>query len=407
MQPLTLAILLNGMLVWELIWPGELQGGRLAVVVLITTGVHLTGSVFTQMCMRPLAMAQFALLTAQVGVIGATAISGTISDYGQWKLTVFVGLAIIPSFMLLALYEGRSRKVEILLRWMVVCSLLPVLLVLRTEVANDAGLAWTLRTQGSDVIGISRTLGTGAVIAWGLSVGRHAPPKTALLALGVALVSLQVLVGERGPLIASLASASFMWIIADKHPGLPLARLTTVALLGAIMAAVLPEVMPRMTWAEVANDARIDIAYTGLLRWTEAPMAGQGLGAFAYMGTGGITREYFHNLFGELLVECGLLGFATVASWMMLVGVSALRGSRGSDSVWTASVGLTVFSLAAAQVSGDLATNYMVWVSLTLTYCVTAEARAASRSAHAFGAVRTPLNATTNRANVQQCESFN
>jgi O-antigen ligase len=199
-----------------------------------------------------------------------------------------------------------------------------------------------------------------------------------LLALG------QFWLGQRGPVLALAISAAYLLAIVNpKGAHLWQHRGVRYGLLGLLLIGgllVLPRVLPRVKLATVMSDPRVGLAQEWVNLFLEHPVLGIGVGAFSYGDLSDDPRAYAHNIFGELLSESGLLGFGVFLLFFVLVyrfARQARDGLVGRARFWhQTSLGMALYTLATAQVSGDLTTNYMVWVSLALVYATAEPGRA-------------------------------
>jgi O-antigen ligase len=235
---------------------------------------------------------------------------------------------------------------------------------------------WVLRQKGVDTIGLSRTLGIGALLALAFLLRARGVNRVAL-AGGLLLLALgQFWLGQRGPILALGAGVVYLLAISTSHGARLWAHRGVRYLpLGAVLAAgaiYLPQVLPRIQLDALASDPRVIIMQHWVDQFFDHPLLGIGVGAFSYQEVSDDPRAYAHNIFGELLSESGLLGFGA----FLLFLVMAFRAARRARSAlpepgmyWhRISLALAVYALASAQVSGDLTTNYMVWISLALVY---------------------------------------
>jgi O-antigen ligase len=393
-----LAIFLNGLLVWNLAAPHAMPGGRgaltgvAAIALLAAVGV-VNGYRFTRhgQVLAWLLVAQMAVFLAALQIGGASA-------YGQWKVQGFILFAALPALLLLWIVPRRPRLAVVLYHGLFAAAFLPFLVLLPygLHLLNAGSMVpWLLRQDGVDTIGMSRTLGLGAFLAVAFALPRKGLTRLMLLGCAGAMVVAQWWIGQRGPLLALAVSVLYLFlIITPLRVRIPrrLRRGLVAALLLAVVLA-LPRVLPRVQWDTVAHDPRVQIGQRWLGMFLEHPLLGIGVGAFNYGRLQGVDplqteqsdRAYAHNIFGELLSESGLLGFGAFLLFLVLTfrfARLARAGLTGEPLVWhQTSLGLVVYALAAAQVSGDLTTNYLVWISLALAYATAVPGAVAARAA--------------------------
>jgi O-antigen ligase len=127
-----------------------------------------------------------------------------------------------------------------------------------------------------------------------------------------------------------------------------------------------------MKLEELLYDGRVPILLQGATYIVEKPLFGMGLGNFIYEALEYSKRQYMHNIFGEITVETGFVGLVmflvllvlAVRRWYVCSKCSEIDKSY-NITCWSIQ-GITIFVFVAAQVSGDIVTNYMLWVSIAL-----------------------------------------
>jgi O-antigen ligase len=394
-----LAVFLNGLLLWDLLAHGAMQGGRGALTGLTACALLLLLGITYRARLLPAARTLVALLVAQVVILLAALQVSSDAHYGVWKVQGFIIFAVLPAMLVLWVVPRKPQLVRALYLTIAALAALPLLLLLPlgldTLMAGERA-PWILRQQGFDTIGLSRALGIGAFLL--LAFAFHWRGLMRLGALGGAgLFTLaQFWLGQRGPVVALLAGLVYLALI--RYPvraRVRLGRGSRIALvLGLLVVAVLvlPRVLPRIKLDTVVSDPRVLIAQRWGGMFLEHPLLGIGVGSFSYGDTSETDSDhaYAHNIFGELLSETGLLGFLAFIAFVVIAYRYARRArAPGLDGeplfLHQASLGLSAYALVAAQVSGDLTTNYMVWVSLALVY-----ATAVPRVARATAPAKTP-----------------
>ncbi len=392
-----LALFLNGLLAWNLLAPNTLPGGRGALTGVFALGLLAIVGIANGYRFTRQAQILGWLLLAQTAVFVAALQLGGGSDYGRWKVQGFVLFAALPALLLLWLAPRRPRLTALLYTGLFAMAFLPFLILLpyglRALMAGST-VPWMLRQHGVDTIGMSRTLGLGAFLAVAFVLRKHGMARLLLAGCAGAMVLAQWWIGQRGPLLALAVSVLYLFlIITPVRVRIP-RRLRNGLLVVLVLAAVitLPRVLPRVQWDTVSHDPRVQIGQRWAGMFLEHPLFGIGMGSFSYGGLQGIDpsqqdendRAYAHNIFGELLSESGLLGFGAFIFFLIFAfrfAKKARTALTGEPRVWhQTSMGLAVYALASAQVSGDLTTNYLVWVSLALVYATAVPPAAESRA---------------------------
>jgi hypothetical protein len=371
--PLSMAVLLNGMLTWQLIAPDVLDGRRIPVTATMVIALHVVAIIRRPPSLtRPLAALSMALL-GQAGVLALSLLNSGSTSYGMWKFGAFLALSVAPCLACLWCYRGDLVSIRRLLIALAALAVVPAAVVVSEGIQSEiAQLPWAMKKAGWDVIGISRAMGVGAVALLGLAASSPSA-RVPMIVIGSGFVALEAAVAERGPLLATTVALSYvLWHSLRSRGGrFDVAASAAVWLVFVLCAGMmLLAFVPRLTWSELASDGRVDIARVGLELFVDHPMAGGGLGSLAYAGSDSTSRQYFHNVIGELATETGLIGLAVCLLWfMMLWRYSRREAAAVLAPEHTASRAVFVFAFLAAQVSGDLATNYMVWVAAGLCYC--------------------------------------
>lgn len=187
-----------------------------------------------------------------------------------------------------------------------------------------------------------------------------------------ALAFAMLLAGARGPAISFVVASLATAIFAKQHfsknvrPFLPvigvgLVLATSLALLPAGILARFID-LDLLIGDRGGATIRASIARHALVHWQESPFWGSGLSGNAEIG-------HAHNLFVQLLMEVGLVG-ATV--FVITLAIGAVRFFKGCRSlplpiVSMRFVGLAVFTVVQAQISGTYMGNGLLWMCLGLS----------------------------------------
>lgn len=364
---IALALLMQGMMVFRLLGPAPLVGSWSGLMSALVLGLSLGAIVSAGI--RHVTLP--AVLTALLAAFGAYLLgrywASPADEYGYWKIANFFILAVVPSLVIAWSFGGRSQIIRLFMWALALFALVPAVFVaVIIVVYHELPLRWMLQESGFDLIGISRSLGVGTVICVVTSRNGKGLVAFSMLAAGVLFFVLQVVVGERGPVLASLIAVVTMVLASLRkadgpQPGSWLGRVA-----GALVAAGMAAGMVAL-WISRTQDGgeerRFEIVSKGWSDWIAQPLFGIGVGRFRFVDGIDAFREYVHCLPFEILVETGLVGLL-IASAYFLVPWWIPRGDDRSV-IWAenlAPIGLYVFATAASIVSGDLATNAPVWV---------------------------------------------
>lgn len=181
------------------------------------------------------------------------------------------------------------------------------------------------------------------------------------------------LAGSRGPLVALVVSLVVWWLL---HRRASMARFFAIGGFVMVLTAGL------LWWMEtgatpfgghdISNLARLFLLRGAFERLGSVGILGPGTGSFPSLLGFGDTRLYPHNLFLEVLVENGLLGFTviallvflTVRRWREAQAFFEQGGAPAMPQAWLLRTGglVWLYTIVNAQFSGDLTTNQWIWV---------------------------------------------
>lgn len=375
-----LAFFLQGLGLFNLLLSDFLHGLRVPIFCGFVIAVHLPLLLWRPR--RDLRGFIVTVLTAAIAIVfGLSLLSTDGTDYGLWKLGVFLAMSFVPVVLLLRFYMGRSDLLMHLLGALLLFSFVSVFQI--AQAVRMYGLSmfkWYLLKDGVDVIGMSRAMGIGAVLSVGYVFrcqGVWRKPVAAIVAL--LMLAGQVGMNERGPLLACVLSLAYLISVhlrlsqsRGNAQRLLMALLVLVAL--ALFAWQLPSLSQRFTMNNLLVDGRVDIYQKAAEDISQMNvLVGLGLGNFSYVGTAGSSRQYLHNIFGEAFLETGLLGLAVLV--LYLCAIYRFVFSRNvavraiACPILIETKALFVYSALNAQVSGDMGTNFMVWVAGGLALC--------------------------------------
>lgn len=310
------------------------------------------------------------------------------ADYGV-KKSLYMGTLVLWAFLAPMLVIGRSReRVERLVLALVLFGLWTAAET-SVRIARE-GFGGFVATFGADPIVLASTLSLTFLILIVRWVFRVREGLLEALLLPAALGWLAVLMlagGGRGPMLAMVLSLGTLAVLivvgAGAYHGhvhrvrqrVALASLAFAGFAGGILMAVDPNTLTTVRRLQVmvtddgggsSVEARVQLFREGIEEWVAAPIAGRGSGAFAVNRGGVDTRWYPHNLFIEVLAEAGLIGAILLTLLLVAaVGVAAPRGGLG-DPLTVTVLGMVLFTVLSAQVSGDLPDNRPMFMALGL-----------------------------------------
>jgi O-antigen ligase len=196
-------------------------------------------------------------------------------------------------------------------------------------------------------------------IAVVLSGARHA-----ILSALLSLLYIVVMVSRRKGQL-SVAQRAFVGILVTSVLAWGIKALFFEELSTERVQARMLEALSQVQETEPSSDSRVRLWLLGWDMFGENPFFGIGFGGY-YVSTVFSTWRHAHNIALEFLSELGVVGFALGFAVLRIPTLAALRQSIAAHSEYLALGALFVFHFAAAQVSGDLATNRILFTSAGL-----------------------------------------
>jgi O-antigen ligase len=349
---------------------------------------------------------------------------GHNSGYGWFKATYFVLEVLIPVVAFGALSPLGEEDIRVLLRTLVMGSVLMSFLVLSHGLlSHDVGSVVAL----GNPITISRIVGLGAVVLLISAVAapdsRWSRAKRILSACGgVALLALPLLLGNRGvPLAVASAVVAVSVMSHFRRARNRNVLIRAFLLVGFVWVAVLAlpldasrsdltdEFVQKVSaTGTIADDvARIGLARLAIDSFLNTSGLGLGTGGFASVapsvtalqsgaGIGEVPgRVYPHNIFLEAIAELGIVGLVLMLAWFKKSLAGLKRIVQLGFPQTAILVGLWIFSLLNACVSGDFVSNVPVWVIGALPWFIVVDAVTRCAPQRGFSAL--PLVSDTAR----------
>lgn len=371
----SLALLLQGMLLWKFILPEALAGSRGLIVGGVAAGLNF--AVAARQGFKTTGRIVLLTLCLLAGVVAflLSMLRFEPTDYGIWKTQGFLLYAVMPSISILWNHWNRPERTNLLFRFMLVLAALPLFLPVLVRQASEAGsLRWVLLHLEFDVIGISRALGVGSLLALTMISAARIRSVIVYIVYFVVLVLGQFVVGERGPVLALVMGLLVLGWHSMRNGGLSrmgrTARTLAITLVLLVSVTVLVLLVVQRINGE-HQENRTAIARQGWEDFQSSPLLGTGAGRFRFEEAPVGTRQFVHNLIGEILIETGVVGLLFFGAFFFAAWIGPRRNAEGSGR-WSylrhGADALFVFALVGAMVSGDLTTNYLVWVAQALVF---------------------------------------
>jgi O-antigen ligase len=199
----------------------------------------------------------------------------------------------------------------------------------------------------------------------------------------VILLVIMLFIGSRAPLLCGLATVLLaLFMLLRTHRVRSLSFMFSLSVAAGLLIAVTlwlePNTMQRLedqmtTFQRLqlykepgfgdSVSVRVDGQLFALARWLEAPIVGWGIGEFALMH----FLRYPHNLFLEVLMETGVVGFGLLVALTGLGVVRAWRIWPADRSNWTAITLVLLYAnelMLRSTVQGFLSEERVLFVLL-------------------------------------------
>jgi O-antigen ligase len=232
----------------------------------------------------------------------------------------------------------------------------------------------------SNYLGLGRLLGLSVLILVSvlLWAGRGLSRSLPVVVLIIFLVSILLIAGGRGPLLATLVPLFIPAMVDVRMAGKGFLVRKNLLLMVVILALVLVgfvtignqyfgfTTIDRL-WILLEGGGggsaqfRVWFFSRALESWWTSPLAGHGIGDFGSLIHWGDVRVYPHNLFLEVLVELGVIGLVLLLAgvFQAMKRISIMRMRR--DVVLAMVLMLVLNAFLNAQVSGDLPDNRVMF----------------------------------------------
>lgn len=377
----SLAFLIGGMRILNLMFPPDfLAGLRIPLFCCLVIACHLPllklrriKNVDSDIIIK--------LTIATAIVFGISVAYADNSTYGMWKFGVFLCMSVVPSLLIIRFYQGRNELLRNFLGGLLLFSIISLIqLAFEIQVFGIYGIRWHLLNSKADIIGISRILGIGAILLFGHLLRRqNILNRIIAYVLFILMIIGQIILQQRGPLLSCLFSILVFAIVGFWNSPLRMRMKGFATMLFLTLPIIcffsfLPVMGQRFNINGTFPETRVDIIKAAQetiqrMSW----IAGEGLGNFSYYGYSGQIRQYPHNIFIEVFLETGIIGLTVLSLYgfavLRLTFLRTVKEGTSPFSYINESRTLVVFAFLNAQVSGDIGTNYMLWVFCSLAVC--------------------------------------
>jgi O-antigen ligase len=328
---------------------------------------------------------------ALIGLMLLISLSWTPSpEYGGDKAEKFLTLTLLATLAPFFLIDGQ-RDVRRFLGWLVAIAVVAGAVALANPPTDTERV--TIGSAGN-TIGVSQLLCTAAVVLLVGALTDLFPARGWAVVAGLGLVGIAAAVGSRGPILSlalALAATGVLWLARVPRKVLPV--LVAVGLGAALLPFVsLPETSAERLGGAVRDPVGLLESNTRYTTFGQAielieddPLVGIGSGGFQSVGRLAYPAEdYPHNLFLEVWSELGLAAvvvlIASIGAVLAEIWRGAWRAGPGPEGgmLYVMSAVL-VFTLLAAQVSGDVNENRPFWTVLGLAWLLATSSVSSTR----------------------------
>lgn len=299
--------------------------------------------------------------------------------YGQSKALLYF-IVCLPFLIAGCVLLGRVRSREALtergfqfLRAIVFFEMLIAVSGILNLVFEIYPYRSRLNVLALNVIWLARHMGLGLLCTL-LLLSAGQMRRLAGIVLVILFTYVFYLAGSRGPLLALLGTFGVWWFVQTRASVAKVlfAGVFLLAAAGGLLFWIEMSAATPFGGHDVSNLARLFLLHAAVTQIGTAGLFGSGTGAFPALLGFGDRRLYPHNLFLEVWVENGLVGFALLVTLVVLVLLRWRRadnafhreGKPGAQQAWLVrAAGLGwVYALANAQFSGDIPQSQWLWL---------------------------------------------
>lgn len=298
---------------------------------------------------------------AWVFLPGASGFDATA--YTDEKLTVelpLMLLCLVGAILLLRTERDRAWWLGAVVAFGALVAVLALLF------PSTTGYVGTVSLEGSSTISQGRAVGAAMVVLALYAVASHGRPRLWAVVGTLALGAATLQAGSRGPVIAALIAVLVVVAASPQRGrGVRVVLAGAAVALAAYLAFSADLVAGRLLVFNDTSAAERRRLWSDSLDVLTAHPGGIGWGNLYYSLPAGSVpdvRVYPHNVLLEVGTEAGWLALAGLVA---LLGVAWVRQRRAaSTGVEAAMLGLLVFFLVNALVSGDVGDNRGLWVAV-------------------------------------------
>ncbi len=298
--------------------------------------------------------------------------------YAYEKVGIMFFYSVIP-FVIMQMLHRSHDILENTHRIMILLSLYLIVASIAQYLVKGVG-AYERFTIGLGPIGYARAVGIGIVVSI-YSFDRERSTKWRMLSIFIFLGSIFfIIVGAtRGPFLAAMATALFYIVFLSRanlsvKVGLPLVMGGMIYFFMKKGAFLFARLQSTAVGQEISANYRYILWQTALEHIWDHPVFGGGTGYFASFVPVNLKSTglvYPHNIFLEFNIEWGVIGLSLLILLLAYTALYSLRLMKWESKRETGlnshlAIVLFVYALMNAQISSDIAGNYLLWMSISL-----------------------------------------
>lgn len=359
----------------------------LAAVFLLLTCVLMMINIYRKGVLNKTFLVLTTVLFTIVGYILLNFIFTSGNAYFADKLIKFI-LLTIPTIVLTVLILNSKESVHKFYVSIVLITITIALILVPSLIARGTNIGF-IGISGGNYQGVARLLGAGLVIAifYFLLIETNLKKKAIMLIASLLILTVLLGTGSRMPILGVILASTYIafQLVLLKSGVIYLRKgvknlIPFVITLGLVIPiiiqkGVLQTIIYRFIVLFTENGGgtstlgRIERFDTALDMLKSAPFLGTGLGSFSVY-YGNREYDYPHNLILEISSELGLLGLLLFLSIIFFSAIFSFTNIRKKKltTIGMVTIGLLIYHLSNAMVSGDINSNRILYVFIILLY---------------------------------------
>lgn len=308
--------------------------------------------------------------------------------YSTEKILKFTIITVPTIVFSLLLFDNRQSLYRFFIS-LAIISVILSLLSLPSIFQRGSSLSF-IGFNGGNYQGLARLNGVGLIILVFFFLTEAKTIKSKVISLISALLVVFVLFasGSRMPIVAfSIAGIYLLSKSIFLRRGVVYIRkgIKLVLLLLVLALAMLPVIIKKGFFETIiyrfavlftedqggtSSSGRIDRFSVAHEMISESPFIGKGLGSFPMYFNGNDLPDYPHNMIIEIIAEIGIIGLLAFSTFFLISYLRAKKfnhaKNRVTPTLGMVTIGLFVYYLANAMVSGDINSNRVLYVFMSI-----------------------------------------